>query len=267
MSLILCRKMASMPFNHSKLNTRLWSEQELCYCIYNYPLLCMEDFLDDSLFDWIETELRLREMASALRRMKRSGEAIENLMLYILQESNYYDVSEVMSFGSRVMELRRYSKAELVRMEGQLLFKAEKYAVAFEKLKESIRLTDQQIRKQADPADQRVLIEKKASVLCDMAVIRLRMNDEAGALELLTQSELVCKNKRSIRMRYLINGQGELSDSEKEELDLLKKQAVLRARSSQEYLELEKLFESDSIRILKESRTILSRWKNNYRKM
>ena len=172
-----------------------------------------------------------------------------------------------MSFGSRVMELRRYSKAELVRMEGQLLFKAEKYAVAFEKLEESIRLTDQQIRKQADPADQRVLIEKKASVLCDMAVIRLRMNDEAGALELLTQSELVCKNKRSIRMRYLINGQGELSDSEKEELDLLKKQAVLRARSSQEYLELEKLFESDSIRILKESRTILSRWKNNYRKM
>ena len=95
----------------------------------------------------------------------------------------------------------------------------------------------------------------------------MRMSDENKALELLISSELTYYNKRAVKMRYLINGAGELSDDEKSELDRLKADMTVKARETSGYKEISSLFEKDSIRILKDARQIISRWKNNYRMM
>ncbi|MBQ8932775.1 MAG: hypothetical protein IJ061_00650 [Lachnospiraceae bacterium] len=267
MSLLLCRQKAEVPFMHGKLNIGIWSEQELCYVIYHYPLLCLKDFLDDRLFDWIDTQLKLPKLADALRKNRRLGESAENQMLYILQECNYYDVNEVLAFSGRMMELKKCSGAELVHMEGRLLYQAEKYSLAYEKFAESIRMLDELIRRTKDEEEIRKLSERKAEVFCDMAVIKMRMFDRNKAQELLISSELTYYNKRAVRLRYLVSGTGELGDNEKAELDAMKEEAARKARESQEYQAVSSLFEKDSVRIMKDARQILGRWKNNYRKI
>ena len=267
MSLLLCRQKAETPFLHSKLNIGIWSEQELCYVLYHYPLLCLKGFLDERLFDWIESQLQLKKLADTLRKNMQMGESAENQMLTILQECNYYDVDEVLAFSSRMMELKKCSGAELVHMEGMLLYQAEKYSLAYEKFEESIRMLDQLIHRTGDEEEPRKLTERKADIFCDMAVIKLRMFDRNKAQELLISSEMTYYNKRAVRMRYLATGTGELGDNEKAELDACREEALQKARESEEYRAVSGLFEKDSVKIMKEARSYISRWKNNYRKM
>ena len=46
-----------------------------------------------------------------------------------------------------------------------------------------------------------------------------------------------------------------------------KEEALQKARESEEYRAVSGLFEKDSVKIMKEARSYISRWKNNYRKM
>lgn len=267
MSIILCKKKADRPYYHAKLNIAVRSEQELAYIVYNYPLLCIDGFADERLFSWIENQLQNKRLANTLRVNAKAGESIENQLLCILQECSYYDVDEVVEFGKEMAKLRKCTADELVRREARLLYAAGKYQLAYEKLSESARMLDAAMRKMKNGPDKTALKEKKADVLCDMAVISLRMSDENKALELLISSELTYYNKRAVKMRYLINGAGDLSDEAGEELDRIKAEAAADAHNTKGYREIESLFEKDSIRILKEARLILSRWKNNYRMM
>jgi hypothetical protein len=68
-------------------------------------------------------------------------------------------------------------------------------------------------------------------------------------------------------MRYRAAGTGELGDNEKAELDARMEEALQKARESEEYRAVSGLFEKDSVKIMKEARSYISRWKNNYRKM
>lgn len=267
MSLLLCRKKAGKPFYHSKLNIELWSGQELCYVIYNYPLLCLKDFVDDRLFDWLEEEASHKHLAELLRANRRAGESVENQLLCILQECNYYNAGEVMDFGKRIAELRKCSEDELILREGKLLYSAGKYTAAYDRISEALRIVNDNIRHMKNGLDKARQNEKKADILCDLAVIALKMSDENKALELLISSELTYYNKRAVKMRYLINGAGDLGDNEKAELDKLKAEAVAASHETEGYREISSIFEKDSIKIIKLARPIISRWKNNYRMM
>ena len=47
MSLLLCRmEPVAHPFEVPELGVRLYSSQELCYVIYENPLLVIDDFVD-----------------------------------------------------------------------------------------------------------------------------------------------------------------------------------------------------------------------------
>ncbi len=266
MSLILCRRGADKPFSHSKLNIGIKTEQELCYVIYNYPLLCV-DMMDERLFSWIEHELNDKRLAEMLRISKRAGEAPGNQFLCILQECGYYDVNETVEFGKTVAELMKLEPYELMLKEGKLLYEAGKLAPAYDKIYEALRTLNDNIRRMKNGIDKARKNEKKADILCDLAVLALRMSDENKALELLISSEVTYYNKRAVKMRYLINGAGDLADDEKAELDKLKEEAIQKSHESKGYKDIENLFKKDSIKILKESRQIISRWKNNYRIM
>ena len=50
MSLILCRQEpVKIPLYIEDLGIHIYSSQELCYVIYNNPLLVLEDFIDSRL--------------------------------------------------------------------------------------------------------------------------------------------------------------------------------------------------------------------------
>ncbi len=265
--MLLCRQKAKAPFRHDKLNINLWNEQELCYVIYNYPLLCTGSFLTEALFSWIEQELQMKDLAEKLRKSKKEGESAENQLLGVLQECDYYDVSEVRDFSERIQELKKKARYELAYMEAMILYRSDKLQMAYDRMEEAVRLLDQEFRQTRDESGMDQLLRRKADIFCDMAAIRLRMFDTARALELLASSEMCCANPRAGQMRYLITGTGEISDREKQLLNEAKEAALERARNSAAYKEVEALFENDSVRIFREAGDMVRNWKKTYRAM
>ena len=76
MSLILCRQEpVKIPLYIEDLGIHIYSSQELCYVIYNNPLLVLEDFIDSRLTEFLRDRksTRLNSSHVALSRMPSSA--------------------------------------------------------------------------------------------------------------------------------------------------------------------------------------------------
>ena len=110
MGLLLCTRCAQHPFYYEKLDTNLWSIQELSYVIYHYPIILPVDMADRKLTGWIRDELHMGLLAAKLEQYMSAGgegaEQQERLLLMILRESNYYTQQEISSFEAEYKRLR-----------------------------------------------------------------------------------------------------------------------------------------------------------------
>ena len=69
MSLILCRQEpVTVPLYIEDLGIHLYSSQELCYVIYNNPLLVLEGFIDKRLTEFLRSELRMPFLAERVEK-------------------------------------------------------------------------------------------------------------------------------------------------------------------------------------------------------
>ena len=90
MSLILCRQEpVKIPLYIEDLGIHIYSSQELCYVIYNNPLLVLEDFIDSRLTEFLRSELRMPFLAEKIEKWMESRGATEEILYLILQECNY----------------------------------------------------------------------------------------------------------------------------------------------------------------------------------
>ena len=88
MSLILCRQEpVRHPFYIERLGVHIASSQELCYVIYQNPLLVLDGFVDDRLIEFIRSELGLSFLAGKLEAWQRSGESQDELPIVILRSA------------------------------------------------------------------------------------------------------------------------------------------------------------------------------------
>ena len=91
MSLILCRQEpVTVPLYIEDLGIHLYSSQELCYVIYNNPLLVLEGFIDKRLTEFLRSELRMPFLAERVEKWMDSHGATEEILYLILKECNYY---------------------------------------------------------------------------------------------------------------------------------------------------------------------------------
>ena len=81
----------STSFYIERLGVHIASSQELCYVIYQNPLLVLDGFVDDRLIEFIRSELGLSFLAGKLEAWQRSGESQDELPIVILQECCYYN--------------------------------------------------------------------------------------------------------------------------------------------------------------------------------
>lgn len=269
MALLLCRQTASRPFYLSKLNINIWSEQELCYCIYNNPLLCMQSLPDEGLFSWISEELKMKKLADRLMMMTRAGEGAEAMLSEIVQECNYLDTQEKAAFIKRLSEFRDLSGYDMACMEGRALFDSGNYNAAFDCFSEAVRLLESDYRHSSkkDDAELKNHNEIKADLYCDMAAVKMQMFDEESAEKLLELSKETFYNDRALRMRYLIDKKGDLPEEELNRLDELVMKAKENARETKAYRDVEAIFELDTDSMLKEAARTAAAWKKSFRKM
>ena len=74
MSLLLCRQEpVKNPFYIEVLDIHIFSSQELCYVIFNHPLLVMDEFVDSALFDFIRQDLGLGTLADRMEKLMETG--------------------------------------------------------------------------------------------------------------------------------------------------------------------------------------------------
>lgn len=128
MSLLLCRlEPVRHPFEVPELGVRLYSSQELCYVIYENPLLVMEDFVDERLIQFIREDLDMDFLAGKLENWKKSGESPDNTLLLILAECSYYTSGEINRYRQMLVQLRKKHPAEFGKTRADFLFGKRQY--------------------------------------------------------------------------------------------------------------------------------------------
>ena len=81
MSLLLCRQEpVKNPFYIEVLDIHIFSSQELCYVIFNHPLLVMDEFVDSALFDFIRQDLGLGTLADRMEKLMETGSRPEEIL-------------------------------------------------------------------------------------------------------------------------------------------------------------------------------------------
>jgi len=266
MSLLLMSKPAERPFYCDKLNIRLYSGEELCWCIYNYPLLAADGLLTDDLIEWIGRELGAEKLAGELTAKRRAGEPPENLLLEILQYGNYYTLEEIRSYRDRIIEYRRLPKAKLLRETGKAYFRAGRLTNAGEKLEQAVKeLTGSLIGAKTEEQAAKIN-DEKADVLCDLVAVRMLRFDRAGAMKLLDLAEETGRTRRAQEYRYLISGLGLLTDEEKEALNEKRRDLKEKAQEGALCTKIRELSGLDSEDAMTEAGRIVKEWKKEYRR-
>ncbi|HIU88519.1 MAG TPA: hypothetical protein IAB10_06290 [Candidatus Avilachnospira avistercoris] len=267
MALILCKQRASVPYYYEKLDLRLWSSQELCYLIYNYPLMVSEGFVDEDLCDWLDRELKERELSRKLRQAMEEGENESNLLLMILSGCGYYSRNEINAYMDRLLDISRLDRPGYLHALGKNFFDSGRLETAYQRFEEAMKAADEDMRRAKEPQEKERLLKLKAQSYLDMAVVRILMFEDNKALELILQSELCMKTERSREMKYLLTGESELSEDDKKRLDIAKEDLKLKILSEEDSFGAAAIFKKDSVKAKKEASELLGRLKKEYRRM
>ncbi len=131
MSLLLCRQEnVKRPYYVETLGIRIYSSQELSYVIYHYPLLVMEDFVGESLLEFMREELNQGFLALKVERWLKSGEDPDEALILILQECDYYRPGEISHYRQQLTSLRKKHPAEFKKLLADELFSMRQYGRA-----------------------------------------------------------------------------------------------------------------------------------------
>lgn len=131
MSLLLCRQEPVIyPYYIEELGIHICSSQELCYVIYNHPLLVMEDFVNERLADFLRTELQMPFLAERIVRWIAGHTNTDDMLFTILQECTYYSTQEQARFRQTVTNLRKMASNEYEKRRADYFYTISLYGRA-----------------------------------------------------------------------------------------------------------------------------------------
>lgn len=95
-SMILCRgKVAKIPLYISQSDSRLYTEEELCYYIYNNIYLITNDFVSDELVKFLGEQVGDAALAQRIMHLKQNNASLATVLVTILKSVNYYSFEEI----------------------------------------------------------------------------------------------------------------------------------------------------------------------------
>lgn len=267
MSLYLCRQEpVKHPFYFESLGVRLYSSQELCYVIYNNPLLVMDGFVDKNLLDFIREDLDMAFLAAKLEKWQQSGEDEDELLVTILHECDYYNSSEVGRFRQRLQAYRKMTAAEFLKARADYLFSKKQYGKSAAEYRKILDL----------PRTERGDDGFRAKVYHNLGASYARLFMTEKAYRAYEKSFELVKSKEVLkRICYLSQWNPDLAISErqkalmteelKQECEDERKKAEAAAAGADSLAELEKLFQRDPIKRLLGAGELVRKWKQEYR--
>ena len=83
MGLILCSENeAKKPYYIEELSVNIYSIEELCYIIYEHPLLVLDNFISPGLIEFINIDLGMNILAAQLTKMSQERHSEDSMLIY-----------------------------------------------------------------------------------------------------------------------------------------------------------------------------------------
>ena len=269
MSLILCRQEpVTSPYYIEELGIHIYSSQELCYVIYNHPLLVMEDFVDNGLAEFLRSELRMPFLAERIEKWLDGRGASDELLFLILQECAYYSPQEQARYRQLVTNLRKISVDEYAKRRADYHYSLGLFGKAismYEKILESGK-------------EKHLSGEFKSKIWNNIAACYTKLFCFQKAMYAYDCAWNEKSDKAFLKRMYfltLMEPELEIKDRyreliEKEDTCAWNVEAQANfdeAANAGEVIRLQQLFEKDPIKRISGATEIINDWKYRYRKM
>ena len=125
--LILCSKKSETPYRIADADINIYSIEEFAYYLYNNAYFVDENFFNEDLVKYIETELNLPKIAQKLKYAMGQKQDFAELVMLIVNSSMYYDEQaekkfekELRVIGSKGMLERMKARADMLIENGKL---------------------------------------------------------------------------------------------------------------------------------------------------
>ena len=142
MALILCRGEAKFPFYYERLDTYLYSLEELGYALGNFLCLVPEHFVSKELCEWLIDGLSEKELGEKLLDLKAMGEKEERLLFRLIRETGYYTEKEADELSFEWRRLNGLSDAEKKERMGDCFFALRKYGKALDAYQDAVHFEE-----------------------------------------------------------------------------------------------------------------------------
>lgn len=269
MSVIFCRKeRAAHPYFIEYLGVYVYTSQELCYAIYNHPLLAMDGFISRNLIDFIRDELDMGFAALKMERWMKSGENPDELIFIFLQEAEYYSGTEINRLRQKVSALRKLPPLEYAKKKADSLMEFKQYGKAiagYEKILES-------------PLSERADSSFVGKVWNNLGACHARIFQFGKALDAYDKAYLLLKDTEVLKRIYYLTRlrpdiqlkeryQPIVTEEKKEAWDKEFQQAEEASAQSEAIQKLDELFGRDPVKRMEGAGQVLETWKQEYRGM
>ena len=269
MSLLLCRQEpVKHPYYIEVLGIHIYSSQELCYVIYNNPLLVLEGFVEEPLLVFIREELDMAYLADKLKVLMESKSRGEDLLLLILSECDYYTEQERNRFKQAMTGIRRMHPAEYAKARADYLFQKKQYGKAAVRYEKLLEYPEDKVADQAF----------KAKIQHNLGASYAQMSQFDKVFKALDVAYGKNKDVQTLKQIYYLTvfepalGVGErylslFTQELKEEWEREMITAEQNAMVAEEVVKLRELFTKDSVKRAEGASGMIQRWKREHRIM
>lgn len=129
--LILCnQEIAAMPYYLESVSCNVYSLEELSYCIETQLYLIDAEIMNEELCDWIEKELKEKELAKRLKEIIQKEGSFVDFVELLLRESCYCEKASMEHILTVLSELQNKSAFECGKIRADRLMENKKYVHA-----------------------------------------------------------------------------------------------------------------------------------------
>lgn len=269
MGLILCSENeAKKPYYIEELSVNIYSIEELCYIIYEHPLLVLDNFISPGLIEFINIDLGMNILAAQLTKMSQERHLEDSMLIYILEFAEIYRSSEISRYRSELNNLRKLKKADFLKEKADYMFRLRRYGKAIRYYKAVIKMYAEK-----NPRD-KLLAKTYHNVASAFA--NLFMFDKA--YEYYVQAYNILGDKHILKRLYLLSYLDKrdglkLKYTESLGTDIMQywdeefNQTVTKVKQAIDKEEIDNIFKKDPIKLRKLLIEEISRFKVDYRNM
>lgn len=201
--LLLCHeKKAEKPFYLKEFDLRIYTMEELCYCLYKNVHMLDRHIMKEQLCMFLQKELGFERLAAELRQMIETKQGLEKFVLAILEVSGLFLKEELENIGTELREIEGKSSLFRKKARGDYYLEHAKYAKALYEYQQILETEfegcmAETITEEMSLGD-RELLEYKSNVIHNMGTVYARLFSFEEAARYFYKSYEMTKDNESL---------------------------------------------------------------------